>query len=235
MIQQKPIHATPPHLQCMLLHMQKYDYAIQYKPGKEMVLADHLSPFPSLKESLPIPTHQNIQHIQLSTDKLDAIRGSIEHDPVYITLYHLTIGACPDHLQHIPRISHHFWGTWDELSIKTSILLKVDWVCPHKLANCTFADLHATQQGMKNAVPSQRGSLLAQHWCPICTKHKASPPTQPMLPQDIPNGLWQEITADYFYNTGKEYILICDLFNRYPFLFKITSKSALSLFQKYKS
>ena len=53
-----------------------------------------------------------------------------------------------------------------------------------------------------------------------------------MLPQDIPSSLGQEIMADYFHHTGKEYILICDLFNRYPFLFKVTSKSALSLFPK---
>ena len=26
------------------------------------------------------------------------------------------------------------------------------------------------------------------HQCTICTMHKASPPTQPMLPRDIPNG-----------------------------------------------
>ena len=49
----------------MLLCMQKYDYTIQYKPGKEMVLGNHLSHFPSHKESLPIPIHQNIQHVQL--------------------------------------------------------------------------------------------------------------------------------------------------------------------------
>ena len=43
MIQKKPIHAAPPHLQCMLLHLQKYDYTIVYRPGKEMVSVDHLS------------------------------------------------------------------------------------------------------------------------------------------------------------------------------------------------
>ena len=48
MIQQKPIHVAPPHLQHMLLHMQKYDYTIWYKPGKDMVLADHSSHFPSM-------------------------------------------------------------------------------------------------------------------------------------------------------------------------------------------
>ena len=53
--------------------MQKYDYSIQYKPGKGMVLADHLSHFPSLKNSLPIPITQNIQHVQLSCAELDVI------------------------------------------------------------------------------------------------------------------------------------------------------------------
>ena len=50
MIQKKPIHAAPPCLQWMLLCLQKYDYTIVYRPGKEKVLADHLSWFPSRKE-----------------------------------------------------------------------------------------------------------------------------------------------------------------------------------------
>ena len=38
-------------------------------------------------------------------------------------------------------------------------------------------------------------------------KHKAFPLTQPMLPQDIPNGLWQEIAANYVHYNGKGYLL----------------------------
>ena len=60
MIQHKPIHEAPPRLQWMLLHMQKYDYTIVYKPGKDMVLADCLSCFPSNSNYLPIPSVQNI-------------------------------------------------------------------------------------------------------------------------------------------------------------------------------
>ena len=48
MIQQKPIHA-PPHLQCMLLCMQKHNYMIQHKPSKDIVLVECLSHFPSSK------------------------------------------------------------------------------------------------------------------------------------------------------------------------------------------
>ena len=43
---EKTIHAAPPCLQRMLLHLQKYDYTIVYKPRCEMVLADCLSQFP---------------------------------------------------------------------------------------------------------------------------------------------------------------------------------------------
>ena len=65
----------------MFLLMQKYDYTIQYKPGKEMVLANHLSHFPSHSNSLPIPIVQNVQNVQLSNTELDIIRGLVECEP----------------------------------------------------------------------------------------------------------------------------------------------------------
>ena len=66
-------------------------------------------------------------------------------------------------------------------------------------------------------------------WCTICTKHKASPPAQPMLPRDIPDGPWQDITADYTTFKGHEYLIICDTFSKYLFVYKVMSKSAQSL------
>ena len=76
MIQQKPIHAVSPHLQCMLFHMQKYDYTIQYKPCKEMVRSwsPKLLPLP---QRIPPHTHSTKHPAQLSTAKLDATQGSI--------------------------------------------------------------------------------------------------------------------------------------------------------------
>ena len=53
--------------------------------------------------------------------------------------------------------------------------------------------------------------------CTICTKHKASPPAQPMLPRDIPDGPWQDITADHMTFKSHGYLIICDTFSKYPF------------------
>ena len=100
MIQKKPIHAAPPCLQCMLLRLQKYDYTIVYKPGKEMVLADHLSRFPSRKEYMPIELHQNIHNVHF-----EPVRGAIERDPIHSTVYRLTLNGWLERVHEVPRIA----------------------------------------------------------------------------------------------------------------------------------
>ena len=93
MIQKEPIHAVPLHLQRMLLHLQKYNYTIQHKPGREMVLADCLSQFPSRKENMPIKLHQNICNIYLSPDKLNMARGALDREPIHSAVYWLTMNV----------------------------------------------------------------------------------------------------------------------------------------------
>ena len=164
MIQHKPIHAAPPRLQQMLLHMQKHDYTIHYKPGKDMVLADCLSHFPSNTNYLPIPLAQNIQ---LSTADLDIIWGSVECDPVYSTVYHLTLQGWPDWVQDVPCIARHFWGARDELSIDNGLLLNGTRVCiPPELLKRTLADLHGAHQGV-NRIQAQ--AREAVYWPGIDT------------------------------------------------------------------
>ena len=160
MIQHKPIHVASPRLQQMLLHMQKYGYTIHYKSGRDMVLADHLSHFPSNTNYLPIPLAQNIQHIQLSSADLDIIQGSVECDPVYSTLYHLTLWGWLDCVQDVPHIARHFWGARDELSIDTGLLLKGTrvWVPPEVLKR-TLADLHGAHQGVDRMQAQARESV----------------------------------------------------------------------------
>ena len=65
--------------------------------------------------------------------------------------------------------------------------------------------------------------------CTICTKYKASLPAQPMLSQNIPDGPWQEIAADYMTHNGHEYLIICDAFSKYSFAYKVSVKSTQSL------
>ena len=45
----KHLTSAPPRLQRMLLRLAKYDIDVRYRPGKELVLSDHLSRSPSKK------------------------------------------------------------------------------------------------------------------------------------------------------------------------------------------
>ena len=102
----------------MLLCLQKYDYTIVFRPGKEMVLADHFSQFPSRKEYMPIELHQNIHIVLLEPDRLNIVRGAIERDPIHSTVYRLTLNGWPDRVYEVPRIACHFWGTQDEVTVE---------------------------------------------------------------------------------------------------------------------
>ena len=115
---QKPIHAALHWLQRMSLHLQKYDYTIQYKAGKEMVLADCLSHFPSRKDNIPIELHQNIHNIYFTLDKLSIVRGPVEGDPIHGTMCRLTLNGWPDRIQEVLHIAYHFQGTMDGLTIE---------------------------------------------------------------------------------------------------------------------
>ena len=52
--------------------------------------------------------------------------------------------------------------------------------------------------------------------------------------KDIPDGPRQEIAAVFFSFDGYEYLLICDPFSKYPFLFQLPRKTAEITKQKIK-
>ena len=156
---------------------------------------------------------------------------------MYSTVYHLTLRGWPKHRQQVLQITRHFWGFQDVLSIDGSLLLKGTKVCmPPELLDCTLNDLHGVHQGINRMQAQAReavywpgidtdiGHYVGQ--CTIFTRHKASPSAQPMLPRDIPDGLWQGIAASYLTHKGREYLLVCNLFSKYPFLYKISTNQS---------
>ena len=73
----------------------------------------------------------------------------MECDPVYNTTYHLTLRGWLECSQQVLRITRHFWGAWNELSIEAGLLLKGTRVSiPLELFDGTPADLHGPHQGI---------------------------------------------------------------------------------------
>ena len=163
MIQRKPIHTALPRLQCMFLRLQKYNHTIQCIPGKDMVLADWLSQFPSPKNNTPIELHCNIQTIHFNSECLNIIRGATERDLICSTVYTLTLNGWPEKIRTVPCIAHHFWGTRDELTVQDSILLKGKRIgIPPKLHDRTLHELHDSNQGVVKKTHSLGPTFTSQ-------------------------------------------------------------------------
>ena len=134
----------------MLLQLQKYDYTLTYKPGKEMTLADRLSRFPSNRDNTPIELHQNIQHLTFTSNRINILRGSIKRDPISSTIYQLTMNGWPDRSSQVPRIARQFWGARDELSIEEGLLMKGNHICiPLELYDRSLYELHEMHLGIE--------------------------------------------------------------------------------------
>ena len=89
--------AAPARLQRMLLRLQRYDYSIVYRPGKEMVLADCLSRLPKNRTNNDdeVNLSMKICHVQFSNEKLDALRKATKNDNVLNTLMKYIIHGFP--------------------------------------------------------------------------------------------------------------------------------------------
>ena len=55
--------------------------------------------------------------------------------------------------------------------------------------------------------------------CQECIK-RSQVPKEPLLPHDIPEGPWRKLGIDYFTFDGNSYVLICDYFSKFPFLYR---------------
>ena len=55
--------------------------------------------------------------------------------------------------------------------------------------------------------------------CQECIK-RFQVPKEPLQPHDIPEGPWRKLGIDYFTFDGNSYVLICDYFSKFPFLYR---------------
>ena len=55
--------------------------------------------------------------------------------------------------------------------------------------------------------------------CQECIK-RSQVAKEPLQPHDIPEGPWRKLGMDYFTFNGNSYVLICDYFSKFPFLYR---------------
>ena len=238
MIHQKSLASAPPRLQRMLLQLQRYDLVIRYKPGKEILLADAMSRCPS-HSSEEIKLDMRVNYIAFNKAWIAKLKEATWEDPILSTVCQLTQQGWPHQRRHTPRMARHYWDFRDELSIDEGLLLKGQRiVIPACLREEYLQRLH---HGHLSATKVQQNARQHLYWpgldadiidytrrCQECIKWSL-PPKEPLQAHDVPEQPWERIAMDYFYSDGKLYILICDYFSKFPFLFQTRTTAWTSL------
>ena len=228
MIHLKSMHNAPPRLQRMLLQLQKYDMKIEYKPGSEMLLADALSRCPA-RYSQEIKLDLRVDYIAFTSAWIETLRETTCEDPVLSTVYQLVQHGWPKERRRVPNVAKYYWDFRDELSTDEGLLLKgPSLIIPAALRENYLQHLHEGHLSASKTITNARQHMF---WpgieadikdytrrCQVCIK-RSRPAREPLQPHEIPDGPWQKLGMDFFDLKGKCYILICDYFSKFPFMF----------------
>ena len=137
----KPIGATSPRLQRMLLKLQRYHLSVQYTPGKLMYVADTLSRAylpeqadvkeQDFSDDIEVMVHSLVKEININATLADLpltaigtnkIREVASTDPVFIKLKSAILMGWPDHKSNADPDLSPFWDIRDQLHIAEGLL-----------------------------------------------------------------------------------------------------------------
>ena len=185
MISQKHLTSAPPRLQRMLLRLQRYDYAIRYRPGKEMVLADSLSRLPTQKQGKEIPLDVKVCFVRHSGKKLQELKDATQNDDILYRLIRLISNGFPDQHRDVHKDLQPYWSFRDELSVEDGIILKGEQVIIPAILRQEY--LNVIHEGHQGITRCQQRAKSSVYWpginkdivemtetCQLCQKHQVS-------------------------------------------------------------
>ena len=235
---EEPCKHPPPRLQHMLLQLQRYDVTIKYRPGKEMLFADALSRCPS-QASGEIKLDMTVDYIAFSKTWITKLKDTTREDPILGTVYQLTQQGWPHQRRHTLRIARAYWDFRDQLSTDEGLLLMGPRIV---ILSCLHEEyLGRLHQGHLSATKVQQNACQHLYWSGLNADivdytrryqeciHQSQPHKEPLQAHDVPQKPWERIAMDYFYMNGRLYILICDYFSKFPFLFQVKTMSFANL------
>ena len=194
-----------------------------------MQLADALSHCPA-RASQEIKLDMQVDYIAFMKPWIEKLKDSTQRDPILATVYQLTQQGWPHQRRHLPRMVRRYWDFRDELSTDDGMLLKGPrLIIPGELQEEYLSRLH---EGHLSASKVQENAKQHMYWtgidadiedytkrCQECIK-RSQVPKEPLQPHDIPEGPWRKLGIDYFAFDGNSYVLICDYFSKFPFLYR---------------
>jgi len=241
----KPVNQVPARLQLIRMRLAKYDLEVTYKPGKSLVLADHLSRSPSKQlYQEPMEVHMILS---VKNDKLQDVAQETSNDAEMSVLKDYIIKGWPDQMSEVPSIVQPYFSYRDELSVYSGVVFKGDKiVVPVKLRNSFLDELHYAHLGITLTQNRAREYLFWPRMnsdieqvvreCPTCQSMQHNNPKEPLMPTPVPDRPWSVIAADLGEINGQTFLVIVDHYSGFIEVeWMRNSHTARTLIDRFKS
>jgi hypothetical protein len=160
----KPLSAVSPRLQSMVLKLHGYSFDIEYRPGKDIPLADSLSRLPNPENNEPIKLPVRINFVSFKPSKLDSLRQATERDHTLQQLIYHTSKGWPEQQLDVPPEIREYWDYRDEINVYDGLALKGSRIIiPESEREDILKQLHNGHMGITKTTLRSKNSFLARH------------------------------------------------------------------------
>ena len=180
-----------------------------------------------------------VDYIAFSKTWITKLKDTMREDPILGTVYQLTQQGWPHQRRHTLWMARAYWDFRDQLSTDEGLLLLGPRIV---ILSCLCKEyLERLHQGHLSATKVQQNTRQHLYWlrldadiidytrrCQECIC-QSLPNREPLQAHNVPQQPWERIAMDYFYMNGRLYILICDYFSKFPFLFQTKTMSFANL------
>ncbi|PIK49234.1 hypothetical protein BSL78_13858 [Apostichopus japonicus] len=171
----------------MLLKVQKYPLSVNYKPGKELYIADTLSrcSLAEMADNLGEKAFEiaQIQMLPMSNEKLIKLRQLTVEDISLQTLVKYIGEGWPETRSELPVCARPYWSYKHEITVNDEILFRGDKVIvPLKMRRDILAQIHSAHFGIEKCKRRARDVLFWPQMnaeiedliskCEICNKYR---------------------------------------------------------------
>ena len=241
-ISEKPIIANPARCQRLLLRLQKYDFKLVYKKGKDHTIPDTLSraALPTieghdeeLEQECEFNVHMVMQSNIIYSDEMKKrLVQATQEDKTTSTLIQYVLNGWPDVIKECDPHDVQFWSFKDIISLTEDfVLMENRIIIPKALRSEILTKIHSGHQGR---VRSKALARQAVFWpninadidnvvnkCEQCLQTRKLPDKIVLLPHEVPQRPFEKVAADILTVLGSKYQIVVDYFSKWIELVKL--------------
>lgn len=250
-INQKDICKVSSRLQRLKMRLLKYNFTIEYLPGKYMYIADLLSrsfiktPVEDDPDMLDV-VHSIELELPISDERLQELRRATIEDAVLSRVGDYCNFGWPENRSQIANPEVEIYMKIKENLHTSGGLLFNNYklVVPTKLRSLMLSKLHTGHFGIEKSKARARKIF---YWpgmsndihnfvskCKTCLKYGRNVQKEPLIQHERPEIPFAKVAADIFTYAGCDFLTVVDYYSNWLELFPLKFKTATEVIEKLK-